>query len=134
MVNRRRLTVIAALAVGIVAIVALALIFLIPKGPERITANLFTQLNETIGPHTTIYDAILRGSVHNVGDRAGYAVIHFTISDNRGYSTSGTVDLGKIPAGDHVDVFESYEWPSLYNGMGAKGVRLSLSYQIVSSA
>jgi len=134
MVNRRRLIVIAALAVGIVAIVALALVFLTPKGQERMTANLFTQLNETIGPHTTIYDAILRGSVHNVGDRAGYAVIHFTISDNRGYSMSGAVDLGKISAGDHVDVFESYEWPSLYNGMGAKGVRLSLSYQIVSSA
>lgn len=55
------------------------------------------------------------GMIYNYGHSAGYAAIHFTISDSRGWSRADIISTERIePNGGHVYVNKMYSWPDPY--------------------
>ena len=117
---------IAVLVIAIVVIVVVAVIGVLwlsstTHGEPDLRENLTLYYVEGWDYWDNGYVSI-EGVVYNYGDAGCYATLHCTISDDRGWSISPTIELGWIgPNGDSISVEQEYNWPDNYNDMYADG-------------
>jgi len=95
--------------------------------------NMVRDLNTNFNDSTD--EVTFSGSIFNYGDRDGYATLQVTITDNRGYSKTDTIQVGLVKAkGGESTILKIYDWPDYYNGKYCSDYYvLPLSYSSVLS-